>query len=141
METQEDSIDHGFNKPFKLLKLISLDFLAPKNQCYDSAPEQCEQILPIMIPKEMQYTMIFPLNDSEKIISESEESLDKIHCCTNGSLTLINEYEKILLSKESTHENIFILCGQFNKALNNKLVLHPSITRDIGYLFNEELQE
>jgi len=89
----------------------------------------------------MQNIINFQLNNSEKIVMSCEENLDQINCCTEGSLTLIEKNNEILLSNDTIHESIFVLHGQLQKALNSDLILHRSITSDIGCLYNEELQD
>jgi len=86
------------------------------------------------------YEIIFTLTNKEKLIFKLDEPLNKVHCCYDVPIIFYHDNNQILLSTGSIHENIVTLHSLLTKALKNDLKLHKSITQDIGYLYNEELQ-
>ena len=82
----------------------------------------------------------FKINELEKIILEIEVPVEEIHCCTESPIYLEISGKRILLSNDSIRHDIDILHNLLTKALSNQLHLDASITADIGYLYNEELQ-
>ena len=84
---------------------------------------------------------IFSLNDTECISITLHKPHDIIHCCYEIPLFFIKNKEKILLSKDSIRELIEIFNGLLKKALLNNLKLPASISTNIGYLFNKEINE
>lgn len=79
-------------------------------------------------------------NKNEKIIIKSEVPLENINYYSDASFFLISNAEKTIFFKDSLKYGIEILHIMLNKALNNDLQLHNSIKQDIGYLYNEEIQ-
>lgn len=89
----------------------------------------------------MKFTEItFTINELEKIILTIELPLEEVHCCTESPIYLEFSDKRILLSQDSVRENMYILSNLLTKALDNQLILDKSITADIGYLYNQELQ-
>ncbi len=82
----------------------------------------------------------FILNEKEKLILNSPEPLSKIHCCHDAEIMFLHDNNKQLLSIDSIRENMSVFINLLTQALDNKLQLHPSISKDIGYLYNQELQ-
>lgn len=93
------------------------------------------------------HEIIFTLNDAEKIIIKLNESLDQVDCCYSTPIFFIHEKKEYLLSIESIRYNLHSFVKLFSMALEKKLYLHESIkhndtmTKDIGWLYNEELQQ
>lgn len=79
--------------------------------------------------------------DSISIIIDLKKPINTLYCCEEVPIVLIHNKAKIILSNDSLKENMFSFNYLLAQAVNNKLSLHPSITQDIGLLFNEELQE
>lgn len=86
------------------------------------------------------YNIVFQLNDSEKLIIELEEPLANVDYCYLEMMYFLHDQSKILLWKDSIRYNLECLRNILNQALHNQLKLHESITQDIGYLYNECLQ-
>ena len=84
---------------------------------------------------------IFSLNDTESISIKLNKPHDIIHCCYEIPLLFIKNKEKILLGKDSIRAFISSLNTHLQKALLNNLKLPSSITTNIGYLFNKEINE
>lgn len=83
---------------------------------------------------------VFSINLSTYLEFVSSDSLQTIHCCTEGEVWLYVNSQKTLLSVDFLKENLSIFQNQLSKALANELMLHSSIDSDIGYLYNQELQ-
>lgn len=80
---------------------------------------------------------ILALNDDEKIIIQHQKSLHKIDCHYEDSIVLRYNNSEIILTHDFLYHNLQELAVLLKKALNNELVLHNSITQDIGFLFNQ----
>ncbi|HEV2916677.1 MAG TPA: hypothetical protein VGW78_02925 [Candidatus Babeliales bacterium] len=85
-------------------------------------------------------SIIFPLNESERIVIALEEPFDVVHCCYQAPIILYFENNKYSSKNDVIRYYIEIFIVLLSKALNNALELHDSIKKDIGYLANEELQ-
>lgn len=79
--------------------------------------------------------------DSAIIKMISEVKIELLHCCQDVDIYLLKNNKKYLLGVDTLRENIFVLKNALKKTLHNQLQLHPSITQDIGILWNEELQD
>jgi hypothetical protein len=87
-----------------------------------------------------KHNIILSLNDREKIVIELEEQLRVVHCCYRAPMTLCFEDKTYPFSNESISDNMQGLILMLEKALENKLHLHPSI-KDIGLAKNEYFQD
>jgi hypothetical protein len=87
------------------------------------------------------FNIVFKINKAEDIIIELNEALENVHCCYNADIFYINNLYKTSIASDFIRYSLAILKGLLTKALKNKLRLHRSITNDIGYLYNEELQD
>lgn len=87
------------------------------------------------------FNIVFKINNAEDIIIELNEALENVHCCYNADTFYINNLYKTSIASDFIRYSLEILKGLLAKALKNKLKLHRSITNDIGYLYNEELQD
>ena len=85
-------------------------------------------------------SLIFKINTTTKVVIEVEESLGEAHCCTEGLVALYYNDQKFDLSNHSVRECLQDFKYMAEKLLKKELQLHESITKDIGFLFNEELQ-
>jgi len=94
-----------------------------------------------MIKSKKNKNFIFYLNDTECISITLHKPHDIIHCCYEIPLFFMKNKEKILLSKDSIRELIEIFNGLLKKALLINLKLPASISTNIGYLFNKEINE
>ena len=86
-----------------------------------------------------KHEIIFTLSDTEQIIIKLEKNLEDINCCDESSIQLIMDKHTYLLSHDSISEQMYSLSHLLTEALANRLQLHESITKDIGYLYNEDL--
>ncbi len=86
-------------------------------------------------------TIDFNLNDSAIIRITSEVKIELLHCCQNVDMYLLKDNKIYLLTISPLQEDIFILKSALKKALHNQLQLHPSITEDIGILWNQTSQD
>jgi len=87
-----------------------------------------------------EHDIIFTLSDKEKIVIQATDPIDELHCCydvpivfSDGS-TAIGSDTNVRFALRKFSENL-------RKALEGQLKLHPSITQDLGYLANEEMQD
>ena len=85
--------------------------------------------------------ILFSITNYEKIIIELPVPLISLHCCSEASIKFVHNKKNILLSSDSVRENMHVFNNLLTKALNAELKLDSSISQDIGYLYNEELQD
>jgi len=89
----------------------------------------------------MENTVIFNLNDNEKMIIESDECpINNLICCDYITIYLAYDNNICLLAKEDVEMTMESFRHLLKLALKNELQLHDSITQDIGFLWNERLQ-
>jgi hypothetical protein len=68
------------------------------------------------------------------------EPYDQIDCCSDACIIFCYDKYKIKVASDTIKYNISGLEYLLTKALNKKLKLHKSITKDIGYLYNQNLR-
>lgn len=86
--------------------------------------------------------IIFTLDSETRIEFLLQDPYDIINCCDWAQIVVQNTNQSYVLSSDVVRHNIHIFNYQLNKALHNELPLHPSLRQhDIGYLYNQELQE
>jgi hypothetical protein len=83
---------------------------------------------------------IFVLDDTEKIVVPLSDILENIFPCEELPVIFYQEMKKLILRNDFINETMQKLSALLKKLLKNKLPLHESITKDIGFLWNEELQ-
>jgi hypothetical protein len=88
-----------------------------------------------------KFFLNFILNASEKIVIGLEDALNDVDYCYRTDIVLLEQNQKILLSTDTLHYDMERFSTFLQKALNNQLQLHESITQDIGYLCNEYYQK
>lgn len=82
------------------------------------------------------YDIVFKLNNDERFIIELDDYLEKLPCyCLIPVVFFLNQ-QGYVLSEWGLPEVVQDMRNNLVKALRNELQLHPSITRDIGYLEN-----
>src|SRR5579872_7246428 len=81
----------------------------------------------------------FKINEKEKITVQLEHTLNEIDCCDNGILILKLNNNKNILFNDAFYYGIQKLSVMLQKSLQYKLLIHASITKDIGYLYNEAM--
>jgi hypothetical protein len=82
-------------------------------------------------------TLSFVLTDKTKVLFELDRPITEIHCCHEASIILLHDSQRVLIGGDSVRVNLSTFSALLSEALKNKLQLHPSITKDIGYLYNE----
>jgi len=85
------------------------------------------------------YICEFNLNDHEKIVIKSADSLEDIHFCDDIEIYFISDNQDYRLFFDCFQYTLRSFIADFNDAINNKLSLHSSIKQDLGYLWNEYL--
>src|SRR5947209_8120886 len=88
-----------------------------------------------------KYEIIFTLDNKEKIIVQAEDFLKNLHCCSRATIIFSMDHVYFALSNDTILDDMEILIEKLSKALANKLQLHESIKKDIGYLSNEDIHE
>ena len=87
-----------------------------------------------------KYEIILLLNADEKIRIKFEESTEKWLPDDKIPINFININTNIILDERFIDEALSTFCIKLNKALRYELKFHDSINKDIGFLWNEELQ-
>lgn len=83
----------------------------------------------------------FILNSSESITIHITDTLEVLHPYSAVEVTFVSKTKRYILSVDSIVEVFKLFCHKLIYALDNKACLHSSIAEDIGYLWNEDLQE
>ena len=89
---------------------------------------------------QMAPNLIFKLNDEEHFDVIIEESFDWVHCCYFAKMALCFDKKTYALGEDSVRYRIELLNTILNRVITGNYFLHPSIKQDIGYLYNEYLQ-
>lgn len=87
-----------------------------------------------------QNSISFILNSNEKFVLDLQESLDCVHCCYEAPIIFFHDASQIVIASDFVRYNISGLSHLLSKVLAKQLMLHSSIIKDIGYLYNEYLQ-
>jgi hypothetical protein len=88
-----------------------------------------------------KYEIIFILNYQEKIIVQSPYPIHELVPCDEIPILFLYNKHHYVLNTDFIHEAMYKLRALLTKALANKLPLHKSIKKNIGYLWNEYLQD
>lgn len=83
----------------------------------------------------------FKLPDEEKIIIESPYPINEFACCDEIPILFLYGKDHYVLNTDLLREAMSMFAIFLERALANQLPLHESIKQDIGFLWNEELQE
>lgn len=83
------------------------------------------------------YEITLAFDNDEKIIIQFQEPLSEVNCCTESSVIFIQNGKQLVLSHDLFSYSVNMLNTLLKKALKRELTLHNSITKDIGYLFNQ----
>lgn len=84
--------------------------------------------------------IVFVLAPQENIVVRLNESLEQVDCCYRADTYLFRDGQSAVLSTDSIFYDMSRLYDFLNKALHKQLLLHESLTQDIGYLCNEYYQ-
>lgn len=93
-----------------------------------------------------KHAIVFELTADKKIIIDLQEPIERVDCCFRAPIFFVYQNERYILSRDSLRLNLHRFVELLSFALANKLPLHPSIKihgllhEDIGWLYNEELQ-
>ena len=85
--------------------------------------------------------LTFTLNHHEKFIIKIDNSDDIIHCCYQSEVILFLNNKKIIIGKSIIADFAQELKNKLTLALLNELQLHISIQKNIGYYWNQWLNE
>src|SRR5579863_8843562 len=80
------------------------------------------------------HEIVFTLNEQEKIVVELAEPLDLIGCCDGAPIFFVRESEKFKLDSDDLRWDMDSLSGLLVEALRNRLVLHASLSSNLGSL-------
>ena len=88
--------------------------------------------------------LIFTLSEFEsiKIITKNNIDFDKIdRCCSELQVYFINEQEQLQIGKDSAGELFEHFITYCKKSIDQKLQLHESLTKNLGFMENEYYHE
>lgn len=80
---------------------------------------------------------ILKINNNEKIIIKHQKSIETINCAYENDIIFRQGTTEIVLSHDFLYHNLEELIVLLKKALANNLSLHSSITKNLGFLFNQ----
>ena len=84
--------------------------------------------------------IIFPFNKNEKIIIELPEKLDQLFFCDDILINFSSYQETVSLTKDCLLSSLRDFKNKLELSLHGNLLLHNSITEDIGYIWNKVLR-
>lgn len=85
-----------------------------------------------------KYEIVFAIDNTIKIVIPLKDPVERLGPLYQEKiLFFFNKTKKILLSKTTIYHDLLYLADLLKKGLNNELYLHSSITKDIGYFYNE----
>jgi len=84
-----------------------------------------------------KYEITFLIDNTSKIIIPLEDPVEFLGPIYIEKILLFFNKQKIMLSNTTIYHDMLYLVNLLKKALNQELLLHSSITEDIGYLYNE----
>jgi hypothetical protein len=84
---------------------------------------------------------MFFINSTEYFFIESDVPLKNLDCCSRFPIYFKYIPVDIFLSNNTVQFDLQQLQEMLIKALHNELLVHTSITQDIGYLYNEYYQD
>jgi len=84
-----------------------------------------------------KYEAIFLINFTEKIIIPFEDALIKIDYCYEVPILLDMGLQKLILANVFIYYAMQKFSDVLKRVLKNELLFHESITKDIGYFYNE----
>lgn len=89
----------------------------------------------------MNNQIIFDLNKLERIVIDIDEPIQELNYYSQGVCFFVSNNDMYSMGKDTVRYNVQCLRNKIFKALNNQLQLHESITKDIGYLYNQDQQK
>lgn len=84
--------------------------------------------------------VIFKINETEGLVVKIDD-IYEIHCCYDVPIYLIQNDKELLLTDDFLKNNLEAFKYLLNKALMNKLPLHKSLKNNVGFFFNEYIQD
>src|SRR5688572_14369964 len=90
----------------------------------------------VFLMKKSSHPITFIIDKENSIIIPLEDPISYLGPIYEESIFLSNNNHKIILSNRTIYHDMLDLADILKKALDTKLLLHPSITKDIGYLYN-----
>ena len=85
--------------------------------------------------------LTFILNNYESFLINLEQTEDIIHCCYLTHVSLFINKEEFIIGKSIIIDLVEGLKNKLILALSNKLKLHASIEKNIGYYWNQYSNE
>jgi hypothetical protein len=86
------------------------------------------------------YKNFFSLNDTEKIIISFKDPLEYIGWNYSEPILFLYNKKLIILADGPTYFNVRDFRDQLDNVLRNRLPLQKSITKNIGFLYNQYIQ-
>ncbi|MBV8660764.1 MAG: hypothetical protein JO129_01290 [Candidatus Dependentiae bacterium] len=83
----------------------------------------------------------FIINNHEKFIINIDCPDNIIHSCNFSKIDLVIKNDHIIIGKSIVDDYAQVLKNKLTLALSNELKLHPSIEKNIGYYWNQDLNE
>lgn len=89
----------------------------------------------------MRSQLVLQLNKLTSIKIDSFDVIATLYPCDEVIVKLCHENNEYLLGEDCVREELESIYGLLSNALRNNAQLHESIKQDIGYLWNEEMQD
>jgi len=87
--------------------------------------------------KKSTHWINFSIDKHTKISIPLEDPIEYLGPAYQENILLFYNKHKIVLSDSTIYHDMMELAKSLKKALNQELILHSSIIKDIGYLYNE----
>jgi len=89
----------------------------------------------------INYDIDFVINKNALIKICLDINIKSLLCCQDTNIILLKNNKRYLLSFWPLRDNMNILKNMLKNTLQNQYQLHPSINEDIGFLYNQDLQD
>jgi|ERR1700733_437247 len=86
------------------------------------------------------HQIVFKISEKEAISFDLSNDINAIYPCDEIVIKFSTPNQDYTLSIDCIREDMESLYHILTKAINNEAQLHESITKDVGYLWNEEMQ-
>lgn len=87
------------------------------------------------------YEIAFPINNIDKIVVRFQEPLSYVGFMYAVPIIFSQQDVSIIIAQHSTYFNIKDFRDALNNVLHKKLIVHESITKDIGFLSNQYFKD
>ena len=86
--------------------------------------------------KKNLHSITFAIDKESNLLIPLQDPINYLGPIYEETIFLSHYNQEIILSDRTIYHDMLDLADILKKALNKELLLHPSITKDIGYFYN-----